>query len=109
MWDFLKQFFDYYTGELREIMSELKGETMKASEQLTMLTQAVHTASVAITQSCQTISDKLTLLTAQVANNDVGPAEIAAALQPPIDALTAVASALATLATGQAPPPDQPL
>ncbi len=116
MWDFLSQFFEFFTakwqgqfGELQAKLIAIKEDTMKASEQLNTLTQAVQTAAGTVAQSCQTISDKLAALTAQVANNDVGPAEISAALQPQIDALNAVAATLQALAGGSAPPPpDQP-
>ncbi len=108
MWEFLSKFFDFFTAKWQAQFVELKGEIMRASEQLTTLTSAVATAAAGMAASCQAISDRLAALTTQIQNNDVGPAEIQAALQPQIDALNAVAATLQTLADAMPPMPDQP-
>jgi hypothetical protein len=113
MWDFLRQFFEFFTakwqtqfGELQATLIAIKEDTMKASEQLNTLTQTVQQTAAQMATATQTISDKISQLVTQVANNDVGPAEIQTALQPQIDALNTVNTALQALA-GAAPPPDQ--
>lgn len=109
MWEFLNEFFQFFTAKWQAQFTELKGEIMKASEQLTTLTQAVQQTAAQMATATQTISDKIAQLATLVANNDVGPAEIQAALQPQIDALNAVNTALQTLAGAvPPPPPDQP-
>ena len=109
MWEFFGKMFDFFTATWQAQFTELKGEIMKASEQLNTLTQAVQQTAAQMATATQTISDKITQLVAQVANNDVGPAEIAAALQPQVEALNAVATTLQTLAgVTPPPPPNQP-
>ncbi len=108
MWEFLNEFFQFFTAKWQAQFTELKGEIMKASEQLNTLTQAVQQTAAQMATASQTISDKISQLATQVANNDVGPAEIQAALQPQIDALNSVNTALQGLASATPPPPDQP-
>ncbi len=108
MWEFLSKFFDFFTAKWQAQFVELRGEIMKASEQLNTLTQAVQQTAAQMATATQTISDKIAQLATQVANNDVGPAEIQAALQPQIDALNTVNAALQGLASATPPPPDQP-
>ena len=109
MWEFLNEFFQFFTAKWQSQFTELKEDLMKASEQLNTLTQAVQQTAAQMATATQTISDKIAQLTTQVANNDVGPAELAAALQPQIDALNTVNTALQALASATPPPPpDQP-
>jgi hypothetical protein len=109
MWEFLSKLFDFFTAKWQAQFVELKGEIMKASEQLNTLTQAVQQTAAQMATATQTISDKISQFATQIANNDVGPAEIQATLQPQIDALNTVNTALQALAgAAPPPPPDQP-